>query len=270
MKQSNLISLAKDDKLSTKTVGSKILVYEAVGSTNEVAAQLAREADFVEGQVIITDEQTAGTGRMGRKWLSPKGKGILMSAILTPRLNIQHLPAITAIGALAVLDAVKESTALPAKVRWPNDVVLDDKKIAGVLARMENVNRPSRCFILGIGFNVNLSEDDFPPDIPPATSLYICRKKPLDRLTAARTLLQALDRWYSVLKSGGFAAIEERLRESSSLTGRTVTVISGAETLTGKVTGISLFNGLHLTLPDETTRVFHESTATLVPDSGSR
>ncbi len=252
------------EKLPTKTVGAKILVYDSVGSTNEFAAELARKGDFVEGQAIFADEQTAGAGRMGRNWFAPKGKSILMSAILTPRLAPPHLPAVNAVGALAVVDAIEETSSLIAKVRWPNDVVLDDKKIAGVLAKIESVNKPNQCFILGIGFNVNVSEDDFPPDMPPATSLLIHKKEKVDRLRASESLLRSLDRWYETLKAGNYEAIEARLRERSSLIGNTVTVKSGDESVTGTVVDISLIDGLALALPDRSTRTFHESTATLI------
>ncbi len=258
------LSLLTTEKLPAKTIGAKILVYDTVISTNELAAELARKGDFVEGQAIFADEQTAGAGRMGRNWFAPKGKSILMSAILTPRLETRHLPAVNAVGALAVVDAIEEMTSLIAKVRWPNDVVLDDKKIAGVLAKIENVNRPGQCFILGIGFNVNVSEDEFPPDMPPATSLLIHRKGKVDRLKAAESLLRSLDRWYETLKAGNYEAIEARLRERSSLIGNKVTVKCGGESVTGTAVGISLIDGLTLALPDGSTRTFHESTATLV------
>lgn len=249
--------------IDTETVGSRILARKAVGSTNDLASGLARSGDFVEGQVIFAEAQSAGRGRMGRDWTCPDGKGILMSAILTPSLATHHLPAATAIGALAALDAIDSVVPGRAQIRWPNDVVVEDKKIAGVLAKIERVKRSGHCFIIGIGLNVNVAEAEIPKGIQPATSLLICRGKPVDRLGVAESLLRALDRWYATLKSGDFAAIEERLREHSSLIGRRITVKSGGEILTGEAVGISLVDGITIRLHDGASRTCHESTTTL-------
>ena len=200
---------------------------------------------------------------MGRSWHCPDAAGILLSVILAPDLAAAYLPAITAIGALAVADAVESVAPAEARIRWPNDVVIDHAKIAGVLARIEKTPHAPRCFVLGVGLNVNIAREEFPPDIPPATSLQVCAGRPVSRLETAKALLRSLDEWYRRLKAGDFGAIEARLRERSSLLGREITVECRGETITGVASDISLVDGLTITLPDGSARICHESATSL-------
>ena len=139
--QSELAPLVGETASAGVIVGARTLVLGSVGSTNLYAAQLARKGEFVEGQAIFADRQTDGRGRMGRTWHCPDGAGLLLSVILTPQLDTDRLPAITAIGALAAAEVVERMTSASAQIRWPNDVVVEGAKIAGVLARIEKNTR---------------------------------------------------------------------------------------------------------------------------------
>jgi BirA family biotin operon repressor/biotin-[acetyl-CoA-carboxylase] ligase len=182
-----------------------------------------------------------------------------------PEITAAQVPAVTAIGVLAVVEAVREEFRLDALVRWPNDAVINDKKFSGVLARAERFGKPGQRFILGIGLNVNLESRQLPADFAAsATSLMTELGAPVSRERVARALLVHLDRWYKNLKLGRFDEIEHRLQRYSSLPGRTVTLESRGKQYTGTVIGLSLFEGIQLRLSDYSTGFFPEALTTLI------
>jgi len=262
---SELTVLETTPPADTEFIGKRLIVLDTVGSTNDYASSLVQRGEAGEGTVIFTEEQTGGRGRFGHAWYAPRGTSILMSAVITPPISAEQIPAVTAIGALAVVEAIREEFGLDAKVRWPNDAVIDHLKFAGVLARAERFGRPGQCFILGIGLNVNVDRRDLPKDFAEtATSLKVKLGAEVSRERVARALLSRLDRWYRKLKLERFDDIEDNLRGYSSLTGRTVTLECRGKQRTGTVIGLSLFQGLQLRLSDYTTGFFPESLTTLI------
>jgi len=249
----------------TKVIGRKLIALDTVNSTNDYASALALEGGAPEGTVIFAEEQISGRGRFGHAWHAPRGTSILMSAVLTPEITPEQIPAVTAIGALAVMDMTRAEFGLDAMVRWPNDVVINHLKLAGVMARAERFGRPGQRFILGIGVNVNLERRQLPAEFAEtATSLSIEAGREVSRERAASALLRRLDYWYDRLKSGRFDEIEHHLRKYSSLSGRTVTLQCRGREHTGAVIGLSLFQGIHLRLSDYSTGYFPESVTTLI------
>ena len=156
--------------VSTKVLGQQIKYFDEVDSTNEKAKQLAREG-AVEGTLVISDTQLAGKGRLGRTWSSPTQTGIWMSLILRPSILPQYASQLTLVAGLCMCETLREVTGLEASIKWPNDIVVNGKKVCGILTEMSAEIDGINYIILGIGVNVNQSE--FPEELPFATSLML-------------------------------------------------------------------------------------------------
>jgi BirA family biotin operon repressor/biotin-[acetyl-CoA-carboxylase] ligase len=169
-----------------------VCYFATIGSTMEEAARLA-EAGCAHGTVVIADEQTAGQGRHGRRWHSEPGAGLYASIVLRPELGPDTLPVLTLALGLAAADAIAETAGLKCDLRWPNDVMLEGRKVAGILVQLLD-----SVAIAGIGVNVNHCE--FPPEIAAeATSLRIVLNRPYSREQLLVTLLEAVERYGGVL-----------------------------------------------------------------------
>ena len=217
--------------LGTRLIGRHLLWYRSLPSTNDLALRLT-EIPVPEGTVVLADEQTAGRGRLGRRWASPRG-GVWLSVILRPELPAGEVPLIGFAGASATAGAVREVTHLAARVKWPNDVLVDGKKTAGILAEAA----PSLGWIVvGIGINANIPADALPPDtVHPATSLEAALGHAVDRKALIREMLRELERGYDLLKSRGARAALRQWREMADTLGRQVRV----ETPGGILEGIA-------------------------------
>src|SRR5262245_59652760 len=141
-------------ELRTEIFGRNIHHFFQVGSTNDVAFQLAQEG-AVEGTVVLSEEQTSGRGRLGRRWLSEKHLGIYMSLILRPKLKPRHAPVLNLAVAVAVSRAIEQTCGLRADIKWPNDVLIDGKKCCGILTEMNADLDQIKYLVIGIGINVN-------------------------------------------------------------------------------------------------------------------
>ena len=164
--------------------------YTYVASTP--STQLLLPADALEGALVATDEQTAGRGRLGRRWLAPAGTSLLCSLQLRPAVESERLPELTGVAALACLEAIAALTGLEPVLKFPNDVLVGERKVAGVLAeaREERV-------VLGIGVNVNVPADELPQEVDrAATSLLVETGRELDRAALLAELLERLERRY--------------------------------------------------------------------------
>jgi BirA family biotin operon repressor/biotin-[acetyl-CoA-carboxylase] ligase len=191
--------------LQTQVIGRHLHCYEVVGSTNDVAFDLAAQG-APEGTVVLAEGQTAGRGRQGRTWHSPPGVGITMTCILRPPLPAPELWKVTALASVAVCRAIAAQTGLRPIVKKPNDVLVEGRKVCGILteARRDTV-------ILGIGISVNHGWADFPEALHDiATSLRIASGRKVDRTGLLRKALEALDTGYGELKKDGGAALVER------------------------------------------------------------
>ena len=241
--------------LTTRIVGRDIRAYDLVISTNDVVWELA-DRGAEEGTVVFAEEQTRGRGRLGRTWWSPRGKGIWMSVLLRPPVREGAVPMTTIIGALAVADAVRAQTRLPAMIRWPNDITIEDRKAAGILVEART-GPAGRELGLGIGLDVNAGECGMPDEIATlATSLSEAAGEEFDRAALARALLQALDRWYQVKLDGGVEAINQRWRELSASLGRKITLEEHGGRYEGDVIDVDIRFGLALRLERGTIRHF--------------
>lgn len=223
----------KNLKLNTKIIGKKIIYYSLVSSTNDVAKDMiknvSREEDL-EGLVIIAEKQTQGRGRRGRYWVSPAG-GLWMSLFLKEEVNPQLLVLLSAVG---VVRAIKITTSILPQIKWPNDVLIGGKKVAGILA--EKVNS---YLILGIGVNVNIEKEEFPKELRSfATSLKEEEGKEKDLKKFGKELIEELDAIYIQTKERDFEDLLSEWKAQDITLGNWVKVIADEEEWEGLAEGI--------------------------------
>jgi BirA family transcriptional regulator, biotin operon repressor / biotin---[acetyl-CoA-carboxylase] ligase len=191
--------LTADDiraRLKTKLVGSEILVFEETASTNDVVEHLAKSGAR-EGLVVFAESQTRGRGRRGRTWISPRGKGLWFSVLLRPALPPTAASRITVAASVAVARAIRQSCGVDARIKWPNDVIVNGKKLAGILTELRAEADEILLAILGIGIDVNCQREDFPSGLADtATSLELEMGSIQDRIALSALVLTALDECY--------------------------------------------------------------------------
>ena len=147
--------------LNTKTIGRKVLCHKKVTSTNDLGwLEVSRGAE--EGTVILAEEQLKGRGRFGRNWFSPSHKGIWLSLVLYPSRFPEETFLLMSIGAIAVADLLKNKFNLPASIRWPNDVIINNKKISGIIVESKYINKSPNATVMGIGLNIDIPESEIP------------------------------------------------------------------------------------------------------------
>lgn len=211
------------DYLSTKVIGRKIVHLESVGSTNSRAKELCEKGE-PEGTVVVAEEQTGGKGTVGRQWLSKAYRGIWMSVILRPGLDLESIPALTMAACAAVGKAVGGLfPALDAEigVKWPNDVLLSGKKFCGVLTETSGEVDRADYAVVGIGVNVNHDKDELPRDLE-ATSVRLALGLCADRKILFAAILGAFEAEYAALKAGGTDGAADYCRSRSCVLGRKV------------------------------------------------
>jgi len=232
-------ALHADDLLArlgkTKVIGRDIRVFEQTTSTNDVVEKLARDG-VKEGVVVCAESQTRGRGRLGRKWISPARKGLWFSILLRPDLSPQMTTRLTVASATALRRAIKLQTGCSPEIKWPNDILMGGKKVAGILTEMSAELDRVRYVILGIGVDVNLTANDFPPDLRKiATSLRIETGKPASRAELAVNIFRELDRDYALICAGKFTGVADEWESHCTTIGREVTVQLGARQIRGCV-----------------------------------
>lgn len=227
-----------ENGLETQRLGKKILYFSELDSTN-IFARSQAEREATEGQVVIAERQTEGRGRLGRSWVSPGNVNLYLSVILRPRLAPAHAPQITLMAAVALAETVASFIPFPPQIKWPNDILVQGKKLAGILT--ESSCEPGRLLfvILGIGVNLNFSAEIMPEAIRErATSIMSLTHKPVSRELFARRLIQSLDRCYGELEALGFSAIAPRWEAHFPLRRKKVKIEMGDDVLIGRAAGI--------------------------------
>ena len=185
--------------LGSAVIGREIIVLEQTGSTNDAILQVAT-TDSNEGLVLFAEHQLAGRGQHGNRWESAAGKGLWFSILLRPRIDLPSSPQLTAWAAEAISGAIENEFSLTPTIKLPNDVQIDGRKVAGVLAEMRAQKNAPHLAIAGIGVNVNQSREDFPTELQSrAISLAMALGEQVDRQKFAIALLRKLDRTYREL-----------------------------------------------------------------------
>lgn len=231
-------ALHADDLLArlgkTKVIGRDIRVFEQTTSTNDVIEKLARDG-VKEGVVVFAEAQTKGRGRLGRKWISPAHKGLWFSILLRPDLRPQETTQLTVASATALRRAIQSETGLKPEIKWPNDILIGGKKVAGILTELSAELDKVRYIILGIGIDVNLDTGEFPAELKKiATSLKIEAGETISRAELATAILRELDFDYARLGAGKFPDIADEWESGCATIGKNVTVHIGDRKIRGR------------------------------------
>jgi BirA family biotin operon repressor/biotin-[acetyl-CoA-carboxylase] ligase len=230
--------LHADDLISrlgkTKVIGRDIRVFQETTSTNDVIERLARDG-VKEGAVVFAESQTRGRGRLGRKWMSPAKRGLWFSVLLRPDLRPQEVTRLTVASATALRRAIESQTGLKAEIKWPNDILIHGKKVAGILTELSAELDRVKYLILGIGVDVNLNPGEFPAELRKvATSLKAELGQPVSRSALAVAILRELDHDYARIVSGQFAAVANEWEEHGTTLGHDVVIRTGDRQIHGR------------------------------------
>lgn len=210
----------------TTVVGKEILHFTELDSTNTYLKRAAL-CGAADGTTVIADYQTAGRGRMERRFQSPAGKGIYLSVLLQPEVPPERLPSVTALAGVAVCNAVEQVCGVRPGLKWPNDPVLGTRKVCGILTEMvmDEWERPN--VILGIGVNVSQTAEDFTPEVAEiATSLQMETGQTLSRTVLIAALIREVDFLYAALLRGDLTVYLEAYRRDCVNLGKTVQLIA--------------------------------------------
>ncbi len=232
------------DNLETRFIGQRVIYYPSLTSTMEVAKREAKRG-VAEGTVVIADVQTAGKGRIKRIWLSPSGN-IALSIILYP--SVAYLSSLVMLASLAVIYSIETVTGLKLQLKWPNDVLINGRKVCGILIESDVSGNKVDYAIIGIGINVNLRPADFPELSLIITSLFNELGREVSRLAIIRHLLVEVERLYLALLSG--ESIYEQWRDRLVTLGRRVQVRWGKTVYEGIAESIAKDGSLLLRCPD--------------------
>lgn len=227
--------------LSTNYIGKEIYYFLELKSTNIIAKEKAlhRAEGIGEGTLIIAERQSAGKGRLGRKWFSPAG-GIWLSVILYPQLSPSYISRITLMTAVAAVKAIKICTQIKSQIKWPNDILINEKKVCGILTEMSAELDIINWVVVGIGINVNIDHREFPEDIQENTiSLKEGSGKEVLRVKLVQTFLQEFEKYYEILKRREFSSILKEWKLYSHTLGRKIRVDTGEKIITGEAVDIN-------------------------------
>lgn len=232
----NYKQIQKD--LKTSIIGKEIFYYDSLESTNTKAKEIALQIN--EGALVVADEQTAGKGRLGRKWTSPKNKGLYMSVILKPKTNPANIARLTLLGAAAINLALLD-IGIKSEIKWPNDIVINGKKVAGVLTEMNSELGTINYIVLGIGINVNIDLDQIPEELKEkATSLRIIKGEDIDRRELFVRLVTRIDELYKeFLQTGEIERAIQICIDNSAVIGKEIVVHQGEDKRQGRAIEIN-------------------------------
>lgn len=221
-------------KLKTKVLGREVISYKKAGSTNDIAYALA-ERGLKEGPVIIAEEQEKGKGRHGRSWISPSKSGIYMSLILRPEITPNEISRITLLAAVATAKAIREMTGLPALIKWPNDILITNRKVCGILTEMRAEQDSVDFIIIGIGINVNTPLSKLPRGASSLKEELRSAGKPpeISRIELVKRLLEKFEEGYFLLKKEGAGAIMEEWKRLTGMLGSRIKVVLQNRTFEG-------------------------------------
>jgi BirA family biotin operon repressor/biotin-[acetyl-CoA-carboxylase] ligase len=258
------IELLDPDKIKanlyTNRIGRKILVYNRTSSTNDIARRYVEDRNN-DGLAIFAEEQTAGKGRTGNKWYSNRSDSILCSILLTEDKIKPEL--LSLVCAVAVADAIGKPAGCQLKIKWPNDIMLNGKKTAGILLEARPDNK-KYTFIVGIGINCHQQKKDFPDELKQtATSIDIESHSIVDRIRLAKRLLSSFEHWLNIAYKDK-KEVTEQWRQLSIQLGHRVTLIFNGKKFTGNCIGIDPEKGLIIQLETGGIRMFDAAHTTIV------
>jgi BirA family biotin operon repressor/biotin-[acetyl-CoA-carboxylase] ligase len=229
-------------RLNTVFIGKKIFYFEAVSSTMDIAMELGLKG-LPEGTLVLTETQTKGRGRLGRSWFSPKYKGVYLSLILKPRILPTQTPILTLLAAVSICEAIRENIFLDVRIKWPNDILIHNKKLGGILTELSAEMDRVRFVVVGIGLNVNSERKTLPEG---ATSLREQKKEEINRVELLQEILRRMEANYLFFQKKGPRDIIERWRSYNITLGKRVKVVCQKEHVEGQAMDIDIDGGLLL------------------------
>jgi BirA family biotin operon repressor/biotin-[acetyl-CoA-carboxylase] ligase len=254
-----LLSHEVQHGLETKFMGHKIFAFETLSSTMDEAFHLGMEGE-PEGTVVCAEAQTKGRGRLGRVWVSPKGKGIYCSIILRPKLPPTQMSQITLMTAVALAEAIRQKTSLQPSIKWPNDLLLNSKKVAGILTELRAEVDQVKFVIVGIGLNINASSSQL---LDTATSLKLETNQTFNRIEIFQEALKSLELWYTKILKGNFSEVLDYCRENSATLKRRVRVSDPAADVQGMA--IEIDNDGALLIRQDNGKVIKKTAGDVIP-----
>ncbi len=223
--------------LQTDFIGKTIRHFHEVSSTNDVAKELAANGSE-EGTVVVAETQTRGRGRIGRRWVSPEG-GIWFSIVLRPDVTPTDALKLTLTAAVAVARAIRETLELKAEIKWPNDILIGERKVCGILTEMSTRGQTVDFVTLGIGINANVDIDPFPENLRASlTSLRTELKREVNRERLLQALLEELENQYKIFIQQGFGQILKEWKNLATFLGSHVEVAVYDEKISGFATDV--------------------------------
>jgi BirA family transcriptional regulator, biotin operon repressor / biotin---[acetyl-CoA-carboxylase] ligase len=249
--------------LKTNFVGRTIFLFSRLESTNRTAMKIAKPSTSrpdrtPDGTLILAETQTQGRGRLGRKWISPPDVNLYASFILFPSVPASHVPIVTCLAATSIVKAVESVARIQASIKWPNDILIGEKKVAGILTELVLEKDQVNYLVIGMGINVNLTLDLLPREIRPnATSIRQERGQPLSRDKLASAICNALEERYVKWLKGETAPILDEFRAVSTTLGKKVKAFTPGRIIEGRAETIDSRGNLILKTDQGTCETIH-------------
>jgi BirA family transcriptional regulator, biotin operon repressor / biotin---[acetyl-CoA-carboxylase] ligase len=260
----NRLSMARiTDSMEGSSLGRSFRYYDEIESTNAEAKSLANSG-APEGTVVIAECQSAGRGRLGRRWTSPAGKGLLFSVVLRPSVPMSQAYLLTLVAAAAAAEGIEAAAAVRLQIKWPNDLFIGDRKVGGILMEVAGEQDEVEWVVVGIGVNVNTEYGELPVALRrTATSLKMITGQPVDRSDLLCHLLVALEKHYADAVNKGFDGALSAFRARDYLLRRSVSVQTHEGQVTGQASGIDERGALLVEMGQRQIRRFHSGDVSL-------
>ncbi|MCF7957267.1 MAG: biotin--[acetyl-CoA-carboxylase] ligase [Phycisphaerae bacterium] len=263
-----------EEGLATRRVGRSVLAYQTTDSTNDVAWHYALESapgpisSNYDGLVIVAEQQRSGRGRLGRQWVAPQGSSVLCSVLLmntTDALTRSSAggQALTLLAGLSVAEAIETVFHIKPRIKWPNDVIVNGKKIAGVMVESRKIKQ-NTAYVIGMGINCLQTAEDFPPECRGnAISLRQIIGTPVNRLELTQVLLRRMDDWLAETSTGQPHGLHDAWAARCDNINCRLSVVSNGQTFTGRVVDVNVEEGLIMQLDNGPIKVFNSTTTTV-------
>jgi len=250
--------------IHTKTIGKEILIFDEVGSTNDIAMELGAKGGE-DGLVVVAESQSHGKGRLGRTWISPKGVNLYVSVLLRPEFSPHHASALTMMASVATATAISRVTGLVTEIKWPNDILIGGKKVSGILTEMHAEGDRIHYVVIGVGVNVNMKREDFPDNLRmPAASLMEYAGRKIDRNELLRALLESMDSNLEMISRKGIVSIVPKWRRLCGTLNRRVKISLPGEAIIGVAEDVTQEGGLIVTIGEGAKRVVYAGDLTIL------
>jgi len=237
-----------ENRIASKHIAKKVVVFETLGSTSEFAKRLAQNGERY-GTLILTNEQTDGRGRQGRRWYAPANSGLWFSIILKPTQPTDKFGIVSLLAAVALAKTIERTTSLSPALKWPNDVLINSKKVSGILLEGQFSNNRHTALVLGIGINVNQKQTDFPEEIrQTATSLREQTKHAIDRVSLLIEFLHNLEYFYLKFNDGNSRLIINAWKKRCPFLGKNISVKQNKDDIVGRFENLDEYGRMALRL----------------------